>query len=92
MLEECLIVLYDQENKLQIVLKLIFLVILNYKFGQWLSYLYPQNFLIKRNETHYSLMYSLYDNKLVVQFLRGLTSCKIASVIEELLQGTACPV
>ena len=29
MLEECLIVLYDQENKLQIVLKLIFLVILN---------------------------------------------------------------
>ena len=34
MLEECLIVLYDQENKLQIVLKLIFLVILNYKFGQ----------------------------------------------------------
>ena len=78
MLEECLIVLYDQENKLQIVLKLIFLVILNYTFGQWLSYLYPQNFLIKRNETHYSLMYSLYD--------------KIASVIEELLQGTACPV
>lgn len=34
MLEECLIVLYDQENKLQIVLKLIFLVILNYTFGQ----------------------------------------------------------
>ena len=34
MLEECPIVLYDQENKLQIVLKLIFLVILNYTFGQ----------------------------------------------------------
>lgn len=34
MLEECLIELYDQENKLQIVLKLIFLVILNYTFGQ----------------------------------------------------------
>ena len=34
MLEECLIVLYDQENKLQIVLKLIFLVILNYTFGR----------------------------------------------------------
>lgn len=34
MLEECLIVLYDQENKLQIVLKLIFLVILNHTFGQ----------------------------------------------------------
>ena len=34
MLEECLIVLYDQENKLQIVLKLIFLVVLNYTFGQ----------------------------------------------------------
>ena len=34
MLEECLIVLYDQESKLQIVLKLIFLVILNYTFGQ----------------------------------------------------------
>ena len=71
MLEECLIVLYDQENKLQIVLKLIFLVILNYTFGQWLSYLNPQIFLIKRNETHYSLMYSLYDNKLVVPFSAG---------------------
>ena len=34
MLEECLIVLYDQENKLHIVLKLIFLVIRNYTFGQ----------------------------------------------------------
>lgn len=32
MLGECVIVLYDQENKLQIVLKLIFLVILNYTF------------------------------------------------------------
>ena len=49
MLEECLIDPYNQENKLQIVLKLIFLVILNYTFGQLLSYLYPQNFLIKRN-------------------------------------------
>lgn len=29
---ECLIVLYDQENKLQMVLKLIFLVILDYTF------------------------------------------------------------
>lgn len=32
MLGECVIVLYDQENKLQIVLKLIFLVILDYAF------------------------------------------------------------
>lgn len=32
MLGECVIVLYDQKNKLQIVLKLFFLVIFNYTF------------------------------------------------------------
>ena len=58
MLEECLIVLYDQENKLQIVFKSNFLVIRDYTFWS-VSQLYLSSKFVKRNETHYSLMYSV---------------------------------
>jgi len=57
MLGECVIVLYDQENKLQIVLKLNFLVILDYTFWS-VSQLYLSS--------KFSLLVNLKDSLVLI--------------------------